>query len=76
MKTKIFRVKGKFMMGNSLKSFTKELKAVSEKDIHERLYSEFGSKHRIGRNQIFIEDITEISKEEVITPLIKALSNE
>jgi large subunit ribosomal protein LX len=76
MKTKIFRVKGKFIMGNSLKPFTKELKAINEKDIHEKLYSEFGSKHRIGRNQVFVEEITEISKEEVITPLIKALSNE
>ena len=75
MKTKIFRVKGKFMMGNSLKPFTKELKAVSEEDIHEKLYSEFGSKHRIGRNQIFIEDITEISKDKVYDPLVKALSN-
>lgn len=75
MRTKIFRVKGKFMMGSSLKPFTKELKALSEEDIHEKLYSEFGSKHRIKRNKIFIEEITEISKEKVNDPLIKSLSN-
>ena len=51
MKTKIFRVQGKFMMGQGLKHFTKELKAVSEDDIREKIYSEFGSKHRIGTKQ-------------------------
>lgn len=75
MKTKIFRIKGKFMMGQSLKHFTKELKAIKEEDIREKIYSEFGSKHRIGRNQIFIEDIEEISEEDSTDPMIKALSS-
>ena len=75
MKTKIFKVQGKFMMGQGLKHFTKELKAISEDDIREKIYSEFGSKHRIGRNKIFIEDIQQISLEESTDPIIKALSN-
>ncbi len=75
MKTKIFRVQGKFMMGRGLKHFTKELKAISEDDIREKIYSEFGSKHRIGRSKIFIDDIKEISIEESVDPIIKALSN-
>ncbi|MBZ2165979.1 MULTISPECIES: 50S ribosomal protein L18Ae [Methanobacterium] len=75
MKTKIFRVQGKFMMGQGLKHFTKELKAISEDDIREKIYSEFGSKHRIGRSKIFIDDIKEISIEESVDPIIKALSN-
>ena len=75
MKTKIFKIQGKFIMGQGLKHFTKELKAVSEDDIREKIYSEFGSKHRIGRSKIFIEDIKEISEDEAIDPIIKALSN-
>ena len=75
MNTKIFRVQGKFMMGQGLKHFTKELKAISEDDIREKIYSEFGSKHRIGRSKIFIDDIKEISIEESVDPIIKALSN-
>jgi large subunit ribosomal protein LX len=75
MKTKIYRVQGKFMMGQGLKHFTKELKAISEDDIREKIYSEFGSKHRIGRSKIFIDDIKEISIEESVDPIIKALSN-
>ncbi len=73
MRTKIFRIQGKFMMGNAFQPFTKELKAISEKDIHEKIYSEFGSKHGINRNKIVIEDIKEISKDEVQDPMIKAL---
>jgi len=73
MKTKIFRVQGKFIMGDSFKPFTKELKATSEDDIKEKIYSEFGSKHHIVRNQIHIQKIDEISAEEVQDALIKAL---
>ena len=75
MKTKIFRIQGKFMMGKGLKHFTKELKAISEDDIREKIYSEFGSKHRIGRNKIFIDEIKEISEEDALDPMIKALSH-
>ncbi|KAF5071949.1 50S ribosomal protein L18Ae [Methanobacterium aggregans] len=76
MKTKIFRIQGKFMMGNNLKPFTRELKAISEDDIREKIYSEFGSKHRINRKKIFIDKIAEITEEEAIDPLIKDLSRE
>ncbi|SCG86270.1 50S ribosomal protein L18Ae [Methanobacterium congolense] len=76
MKTKIFRIQGKFMMGNDLKPFTRELKSISEDDIREKIYSEFGSKHRINRKKIFIDEIAEITAEEAIDPLIKALSRE
>ena len=76
MKTKIFRDQGKFIMGDSFKPFTKELKATSEDDIKEKIYSEFGSKHHIVRNQIHIQKIDEISAEEVQDTLIKALISE
>ncbi|MFB2623196.1 MULTISPECIES: 50S ribosomal protein L18Ae [Methanothermobacter] len=73
MKTKIFRVKGKFQMGDKLQPFTKELKAIREEEIYERLYSEFGSKHRVPRSKVMIEEIEEISPEEVEDPVVRAL---
>lgn len=73
MKTKIFKIQGKFMMGNSLKPFTKELKAINEEDIYEKIYSDFGSKHGIKRNKIIIEEIKEIKEDEVKDPVVKAL---
>jgi large subunit ribosomal protein LX len=75
MKTKIFRIKGKFMMGNGLQPFTKELKGIKKEDILEKIYSDFGSKHRISRSKIIIDEIIEISKDDVQDPIIKALSN-
>ncbi|MGV8144776.1 MAG: 50S ribosomal protein L18Ae [Methanothermobacter sp.] len=76
MKTKIFRIQGKFMMGNSFKPFTKELKAINEEEIKERICSEFGSKHHIKRNKIKIEEISEIAQEDVQDPVVKALLKE
>jgi large subunit ribosomal protein LX len=73
MKTKIFRIQGKFMMGNKFKPFTKELKAINENDIQEKIYSDFGSKHGIKRAKVIIEEIKEISKDEVQDPIIKSL---
>jgi large subunit ribosomal protein LX len=73
MKTKIYRIKGRFTMGDQTQVFTKELKSMNEKNIHEKIYSEFGSKHGINRNQIDIEEIKEISADEVTDPLVKAL---
>lgn len=73
MKTKIYRIKGKFTMGDQTQVFTKELKSMSEENIHEKIYSEFGSKHGINRNQIDIKEIKEIFANEVNDPLVKAL---
>jgi large subunit ribosomal protein LX len=73
MKTKIFRIQGKFMMGNKFKPFTKELKAINEEDIHEKIYSDFGSRHGIKRAKVIIEEIKEISEDEVQDPIIKSL---
>ena len=73
MLTKIYRVKGTFVMGSEVQVFTKEFKAVKEEDIEEKIYSVFGSKHRINRNQIKIESIEEISADEAEDHIVKAI---
>ncbi len=73
MMTKIYRVKGSFQMGSETQVFTKELRAIKEEDIYEKLYSIFGSKHRIKRNQIKIDSIEEISEDEVVDPIVQAI---
>ena len=73
MQTKIYRIKGKFVLGEEVQKFTKELKAFKEADIYEKIYSIFGSKHGINKNQIKIEDITEIKADEVVDPILKAI---
>ena len=73
MKTKIFRVKGKLLDVDKTKKFTRELKAIKEEDVKEKLYSEFGSKHRLNRDKIVFDEITEISADEVTDPIVQSL---
>ena len=73
MITKIYRVKGTFVMGDEYHEFTKEYKATSVKDIEEKIYARFGSKHGIIRNQISIKSIDEITPEEVVDPIVKEI---
>lgn len=73
MKTKIFRVKGTLLDVDKTKPFTRELKGIKEDDVKEKLYSEFGSKHRLNRDQIVFNEISEISKDEVTDPIVREL---
>ncbi|HOA70029.1 MAG TPA: 50S ribosomal protein L18Ae [Methanosarcina thermophila] len=58
-KMKNFIVKGKFKAGNSWEKFTKKVESQNEKNATDKVYSIFGSKHGIKRNQIQIESIAE-----------------
>lgn len=60
---RIFRVRGWFKQGDRRQKFMREFPALSEKQVLERVYSELGSKHRVKRNLIHIEEITEIKAE-------------
>lgn len=73
MITKIYRVKGNFVLGNEIQKFTKEFKGTSENDVKEKIYSHFGSKHGINHNQIMIDNIDEISSDEVSDVVIKQI---
>ena len=73
MITKIYRVKGTFVMGDEYHKFTKEYKATCENDIKEKVYQRFGSKHAINRNQISIDSIEQISADDVVDPIVKEI---
>lgn len=73
MITKIYRVKGTFVMGDDTSIFVKEYKAVNEDDIKEKVYARFGSKHGLNRNQISIDEISEISADDVTDPILKEI---
>ena len=73
MITKIYRVKGTFVMGDEFHKFVKEYKATSEADIEQKIYERFGSKHGINRNQINISEIVEIAPEDVVDPIVKEI---
>ena len=73
MITKIYRVKGTFVVGDDFHKFVKEYKATSDADIEQKIYERFGSKHGINRNQIKISEITEIAPEDVVDPIVKEI---
>lgn len=74
METKIFRISGKFRMGENLQIFTKEFRAVSEESVIEKLYTDLGSKHKVKRNRIIIDEIKEITPEEAENVYVKEMS--
>lgn len=51
----------------------KELPALSEQQAVERIYSEVGSKHKVKRNLIHIEEVAEIKPDEAKDPRIRAM---
>lgn len=73
MITKIYRVKGSLVLGDFNQIFVKEFKATCEAEIEEKIYSLFGSKHRINRNQIQIDSIEEIAPEDVNDLILEAI---
>lgn len=62
---KVFRVSGKFRMGEILAPFTLEAIGKDESNARDRVYSTIGSRHRANRHQIFIEKATEIKPDQV-----------
>ena len=51
----------------------KNTKQLVKSDIEDKIYSNFGSKHGINRNQISIKSIEEIAPEDVIDPVVKEI---
>ncbi|MBS7634867.1 MAG: 50S ribosomal protein L18Ae [Candidatus Bathyarchaeia archaeon] len=62
---KIYKVTGKIMKSNFKTTFKKEVRALKPEHAIEEIYKLLGSKHRVKRFQIEIENIEEMpSKEE------------
>ncbi|RLF52800.1 MAG: 50S ribosomal protein L18a [Thermoplasmata archaeon] len=68
---KVYRVAGKFLMGEIWQTFRKEIIGNSEEEAKERIYSILGSRHKVKRRMIKIESIEEIQKNEISDPVIK-----
>ncbi|MFQ5887247.1 MAG: 50S ribosomal protein L18Ae [Candidatus Hydrothermarchaeales archaeon] len=74
METKVFRITGKFRMGEDMQPFTKEFQAASKENVIEKIYADLGSKHKVKRGKIKIEEVKEIKPEEAEDQVIKAMS--
>jgi len=68
---KVYRISGKFLMGKIWQPFSKEVIGNDENEARERLFSILGSRHRVKRRMIKIDNIKEVSKDEIEDPVIK-----
>ena len=63
--SKIFRATGAYKKKKRTFTFSRELLAEKEAHVREKILSELGSRHRVKRREIEIEEIKEIKPEEV-----------
>lgn len=70
---KVFRVIGEIHKPNLETTFRKEVIAVKPEHAVEKVYTELGSKHRVKRFQIKINNVEEISPQEIKDPLIRKM---
>ena len=66
MSSKVWRATGEYRKKRRIFTFSKEMIALKEAHVKERLYSEIGSRHRVKRKDIDIQSIVEIKPEEVV----------
>ncbi|MEF8832079.1 MAG: 50S ribosomal protein L18Ae [Candidatus Thermoplasmatota archaeon] len=71
---KVHKVMGKFRMSKKKgewQRFSKEVVSEDEEAAIEKIYSLFGSKHRVKRTNIKIYDTEEVNEDEIEDNLIK-----
>ncbi len=65
MSSKVWRATGEYTKKNRKFRFTKELFGEKEAHVRERILSELGSRHRVSRKHIAIEEVKELKPEEI-----------
>lgn len=74
---KIFMVRGTALFNESRfptrQKFVKYIRALNEKQALEKIYSDFGSKNKIKRYNIKIEEMREVKPEEINDKTIRDL---
>ncbi|MFP4001157.1 MAG: 50S ribosomal protein L18Ae [Thermoplasmata archaeon] len=71
---KVHKVMGKFRMSNKKgewQRFSKEVVSENEEEAIDKIYSLFGSKHRVKRTNIEIYDTEKVDEEDVEDNLIQ-----
>ncbi len=70
---KLFRVEGYIKKPREKIFFRKEYRALTEREVLEKVFSELGSKHRAKRAEIVINQLKEIEPEEASDPVIRQM---
>ena len=73
---KIFRITGRILKPKYRTEFSKEIRSITPEAAVEKVYSDFGSQHRVRRTHIRIDSIQEIAPEESTDMSIRQLGEE
>ena len=57
---KKFIATGRFMMGDKLQKFRKEIESTGEQRVREKIFQDLGSKHRVKRSRVLITAVEEV----------------
>jgi len=68
---KAFIITGSFDDPRKKQPFCIEMAAADEAAVRDKVYSTIGSRHKMERRQIHIDEVKEISAEEVTNPVVK-----
>jgi len=61
---KVYKVTGRITKPNFRTNFQKDVRALKPEEAIERIYKDLGSKHRVKRFHIIIEEVKEVTPEE------------
>ena len=69
---KAFRATGSFRAGKRDQPYSVDVVAANKEDAMERVLSNFGSRHRVTRRFVVIDDISEVDPSESTAPAVVA----
>jgi len=69
---KAYRAQGNFRSGKHNQPFSIDIVAEDEENAKHKIYSNFGSKHRVSRRFVNIENLEEIKPSDSEAPAVKA----
>jgi len=69
---KAFRATGSFRAGKTVQPYSVDVVAANKDDAMERVLSNFGSRHRVTRRFVLIDDLSEIDPSESTAPVVVA----
>lgn len=69
---KVFRVTGEFTMGRSQRTpFTMETLGKDAEAAKDRIYATLGSRHRVNRHQVIVNDVKEIKADQLTDAVVE-----
>ncbi len=74
MSVKVFHIEGTYIRLNRRLKFSREIRAITKEQACEQLYTQIGSFHRVKRQKITIDQVTEIPPTEAKTLIIRRLA--